>query len=166
MRWFMMMWRSARRVAATAHWTTAGAPVSLKAMMRTATEKVARKMACPTPSWDESRLRGRPMYVEQSLSYFSYREQQQRLRQYVTHLHRGGEDGDNRGVKYFIDYESGSFPHIIYLQILRAEYIQWLQKHSKKLSVFKMENQRVLLFTTMDSLFLLCAKYQKVKLRQ
>lgn len=164
MRWFMMMWRSARRVAATAHWTMAGAPVSLKAMMRTATEKVARKMACPTRSWDESRLRGRPMYVEQSLSYSPYREQQQRLRQYVTHLHGGGDDGDNIGVKYFIDCES--FPHIIYFQILRAEYIQWLQQHSQKMSVFKTENQRVLLFTTMDSLFLLCAKYQKVKLRQ
>lgn len=54
----------------------------------------------------------------------------------------------------------------IHIKILRAEYIQRLQQHSKKMSVFKMENQRVLLFTTMDSLFLLCAKYQKVKLRQ
>lgn len=64
------------------------------------------------------------MYVEQSLSYSPYREQQQRLRQYVTHLHAGGEDGVNRGVQYFIDCESGSFPHVIYLQILRAEYIE------------------------------------------
>lgn len=79
---------------------------------------------------------------------------------------RDGEDGVNRGVQYFIDCESGSFPHVIYLQMLRAEYIEGLQQHSKKMSVFKMENQRVLLFTTMDSLFLLCARYQKVKLRQ
>lgn len=63
MRWSMMTWSLARRVAA-ARWTTAGAPASSKAMMRPATARVTQRTGCPTPSWEESHLRGKLMCVD------------------------------------------------------------------------------------------------------
>lgn len=62
-RWSMMTWSLARRVVA-AHWTTAGALASLKAMTRPVTGRVTQRTGCPTPSWEESHLRGKLMCVD------------------------------------------------------------------------------------------------------
>lgn len=64
-RWSTMTSSWARRAAATARWTTAGAPASSRATTRPATGRGARRTACPTPSWEESPLRGKPMCVQQ-----------------------------------------------------------------------------------------------------